>query len=112
MLKTLATLETKEGADRAPSLRCEITHETWGPHPGCQEFMAEPDVYPCGGWATVRLVWTEDGIGGVSFNAILLCIDCAVDYVDMVMAPTPYSELICFKLTHIASQTINPEEGK
>lgn len=92
-------IEAKENADRAPSLRCEITHETWGPHPGCREFMTEPDVFPCGGWATVRLVWMESAgyePSGYYFGAMLLCIDCAPDYVDMIMAPSPYEELICF----------------
>lgn len=114
MINFPTVLEAKENADRAPSLRCEITHEAWGPHEGCREFMAEPDVFPCGGWATVRLVWVEESgwePSGYHFGAILLCADDVSDYIDMILHD-PYGKVLALSITHIASQTIDPEEGK
>lgn len=40
---------------------CEYQAETWGPHPGCAEFMSEPEVWPpCGDPATVRFEFRDD----------------------------------------------------
>jgi hypothetical protein len=30
-----------------PGIACEIRDETWGPHPGCAEFMTAPEVWIC-----------------------------------------------------------------
>jgi hypothetical protein len=27
--------------------KCMFYHETWGPHPGCAEFMDSPEVWTC-----------------------------------------------------------------
>lgn len=32
---------------KSPRQRCEAIGETWGPHPGCAEFMSEPEVWTC-----------------------------------------------------------------
>lgn len=34
------------------SAECEHVYEGWGPHPGCAEFMDEPELIPCGRKAT------------------------------------------------------------
>lgn len=44
-----------------PGKQCDLVRETWGPHPGCAEFMDKPEVHPCNGPATHVLKFTEPG---------------------------------------------------
>ena len=30
-----------------PAVGCSYVIEAWGPHPGCAEFMSQPDQIPC-----------------------------------------------------------------
>lgn len=36
--------------------KCDFVHEAWGPHPGCKEFMTEPETWPCSNEATTVTV--------------------------------------------------------
>ena len=50
---------------------CGIIIEAWGPHPGCAEFMDEPDQFRCGVAADVQFVLNDlvwDG-GPYTLNA-------------------------------------------
>lgn len=38
---------------------CEFVYEAWGPHPGCAEFMDQPDEFPCGEKATVTFAFND-----------------------------------------------------
>lgn len=58
------------------ALRCMVEVEAWGPHPGCREFMTEPDVFNCSVDAEWRVVWIEQWAKReYEFNAELLCGD-------------------------------------
>lgn len=50
------------GSRRVLNCTIEEIHEAWGPHPGCKEFMTEPDTFPvkCDDEARYRVVWTND----------------------------------------------------
>lgn len=38
---------------------CDATIEVWGPHPGCREFMTEPECFPCSAPATAAVTVEE-----------------------------------------------------
>lgn len=38
---------------------CQVSVETWGPHPGCAEFMTQPDVWNCPDAAVVRFTYWD-----------------------------------------------------
>jgi hypothetical protein len=61
---------------------CDFQAETWGPHPGCKEFMSAPEVWPpCGERATTRFEfrddWQEAMTGEDAHTVLLRCAEHA-----------------------------------
>lgn len=49
------------------TMKCEASDYYWGPHPGCREFMTEPEVAPCqeeAEYLVVTVVSEWDGLQG------------------------------------------------
>lgn len=58
------------------NLICQFTHEAWGPHPGCKEFMDEPEIYQCGQPATGIIVEIDHAppiYGGTTVEIMYVC---------------------------------------
>lgn len=50
-----------------PKQSCQDTREMWGPHPGCEEFMTEPEaIVLCVEPATHRAKYTDPVFGVLS----------------------------------------------
>ena len=56
------------------TIQCEFYWEAWGPHPGCKEFMQEPEaIIQCADPAAYVVVGEQHGPDGVQEVRIPTC---------------------------------------
>lgn len=92
-------------------------HEAWGPHPGCKEFMTEPEAIfevKCDHKAAFRVVWTEDlpkilnpFSAEVEFDADLLCHSHLTTWLEDLR--DPYSFIVRYRITDLVTGLFNNE---
>ena len=73
--------------DSKVEVRCDATIEVWGPHPGCREFMSEPETFVCGEQAVRLWVVEEHDPDGRELVTYARCNDHGLD------GPLPYAEV-------------------
>lgn len=108
--------------------RCQATQELWGPHPGCKEYMSEPEaIVVCGERATWRVTeehfWPpeceEDGNGTTTVETQVFCTmhgaeRIASQYSDpfaKVVHVDPIPEVLYVNVYAVSRPYGGPEEG-